>query len=110
MGNLSGKGYGNRSTVFVLELPNGKIETITSNACRWEDAVKAGKYPEGTRLVNSTSVGVSNGKEQSTFVDFIYVVDGSIPSGKQATEYLLEKGAITKDQATAILNARTAQL
>lgn len=110
MGNLSGKGYGQRASVFVFELPTGKKVTYSSNGTREEDVRAKLRLPEGTRLDNVTTFKLLDNKTKDFYVDFIWTVEGSIPSAKSATEYLLEVGAITSDQATAILNAPTATL
>lgn len=111
MGNLSGKGYANRASVFTFKLPNGKVEVYSSNACREEDVKAKLRLPEGTKLINATTFKCTDGKHKGdVYLDFIWTANGSIPSGKGATEYLLKKGAITEAQATAILNAQTATL
>lgn len=108
--NLSDKGYANRGSVFTVELPDGKTEVFTSNACRWEGMAKKARLPEGTKLVNSTTYFLSNGKNKNYHTEVIWVTEGSSASGKSSTEYLLEIGAITEDEATAILNAKTVTL
>ena len=111
MSNLKGKGYGNRGSVFTFKLPSGKIEVYTSNACRYEDVIKKARLPEGTILENSTTFELLDGKNNKvTHVDFIWVAEGASISGKGAVERLLKLKAITEDQATAILNAKTATL
>lgn len=111
MANLTDYGYANRGSVFTVELPSGKTEVYTSNACRWEDMAKKARLPEGTRLKDATTYHLSNGKnKKDMFVKVIWVAEGASHSGKTSTEYLLEIGAITEEQATAILNAKTATL
>ena len=110
MANLTGKGYANRGSVFTFRLPSGKIEVYTSNAAREEDLRAKLRLPEGTKLEQATTYHLSDGREKPFYVDVIWSAEGASHSGKTSTEYLLKIGAITEEQATAILNANTATL
>lgn len=109
MANLSGKGYGHRASVFTFDV-NGKILVVSSNACREEDVRSKMKLPEGTRLKDATTFNCTDGKTKPFYVDFIWAVEGSVPSGKGVTEHLLNLGIITYEQAQDILNAKTVRL
>lgn len=110
MSLLKGKGYGNRGHLFVFRLPSGAIEVWSSNAARYEDAIVKASLPEDTHLVSSTSFQITDGIAKDFYIDNIWAIKGSIPSGKEATTFLLNKKIITEEQSTAILNAPTVRL
>jgi len=100
------KGYRNKATVYEWESAEGKRFVTTSNAARYEDAITAAKLAPTTKLVAATTFTIFDGRNDDRFyVDFIWSVDGTIPSGKEVMKVLIEKGAITREQAITVLNA-----
>lgn len=88
---------------------NGETKVVTSNALRYEDARKTFGLDESWNLVDSTTSAVYDGKkDKEVYVDFIYAVEGTLPSGKAAIMKLYEMGAITLVQANIILDSKDA--
>lgn len=104
------KGYRNKGIVYVFNTPQGQ-KTVSSNACRWEDARTAIGYSNECTLVESVSFRLLDGKNDDAFhTDVIWAVEGTIPSGKATIAYLVEVGAITEEQAKTILDSKDTRL
>ena len=104
-------GYRNRATVFTVRTPEG-IKTITSNACRYEDAFeKVGFKNEWAKDMDSYSFRLLDGKGSDEFhTEVIWAVEGTIPSGKATVEYLHEIGAVTDEELEIIKNSKEVRL
>ena len=102
------KGYRNKGIVYVFNTPNGK-KTVSSNACRWEDARTAIGY--GCTLEESYTFRLLDGKGSDEFhTDVIWAIEGTIPSGKATVEYLHEIGAVTDEELEIIRNSKEERL
>ena len=98
-------GYTKQAVEYVFEV-NGEKVVISSNAARYEDAITAAELPESARLIQSLSFPIYDGKKnKDPYTTEIWAYRGSLPSGKAAVEYLIEKGVLTEKQAAAIHGA-----
>lgn len=108
--NLKDKGYRDRATTFEWDV-NGERVITTSNAVDYEKAREAAALTDEAKLTRSTTVKILDGKADSaTYVDTVWSVNGVIPSVKEAFKYLVEKGALTEEQAKGILDAKETRL
>ena len=104
------KGETNKGYVYEFRV-DGEIVVISSNAARYEDAITAADLPKDAFLVSSSGFPIYDGKRnKEKYTDIIWAVRGSLPSGKEMMEYLIEQGAITEEQAKAILVAPEVRL
>lgn len=103
-------GYTKQAVEYEFEV-NGEKVVISSNAARYEDAITAAELPEGTRLIQSLSFPIYDGKKnKDPYTTEIWVYRGTLPSGKAAIEYLVEKGVLTREKAEAIHGAPEVRL
>ena len=103
-------GYRNQATSFTFEV-DGKIDVICSNATRYEYVVELMKLPNTARLVNADTYPIYDGrKDKRTQINYVWGFRGTLPSGKDHIEYLIEKGVINKADWEAVLNADERQL
>lgn len=92
---------------YVYEfIVNGEKVVISSNACRYEDAITAAGLPKDARLNTCISFTLYDGKKNKPkHTEEIWAYRGSLPSGKAAIAYLVEKGVLTEEKAKAIYDA-----
>ena len=103
-------GYRNKATTFDFDV-KGENVVITSNATTYIEAMEVMKLPADSKLKRAVTYPIYDGKnDERTFIDVVWGVEGSLPSGKAAVEYLVEKGAITREQAAEIYDAPETRL
>ena len=110
MGRYIFLGYAKQAVVYEFDV-NGEGVVVSSNACRYEDAITAAELPKDARLVRSVTFPIYNGKKDNpVHTETIWAYKGTLPSGKAAIEWLVEKGALTAEQAEAIYGAPEVRL
>lgn len=103
-------GYRNKATTFTFEV-DGKVDVICSNATRYEYVVEIMGLPATAKLLNANTYPIYDGrKDKRTRINYVWAFRGTLPSGNDWLEYLIEKGAIEKAEWEAALNAEEKQL
>lgn len=104
------KGETSKGYVYEFRV-NNEIVVVSSNAANYLDAITAAELPKDAFLVSSVSFPIYDGKKnKEKYTDTIWAYRGSLPSGKAAIAYLVEKGAISKEEASAIYGAEEVRL
>lgn len=103
-------GYRNKATTFTFEV-GGEERVICSNATSYLDVIGVMGLPVTARLKNANTYPIYDGrKDERTHIDYVWAFYGTLPSGNDWLEYLIEKGAIKKEDWEAVLNAEERQL
>ena len=110
MGRYIFLGYAKQAVVYEFEV-NGERVVISSNAARYEDAITAADLPKDAKLLRSVTFPIYDGKKNKpVHTETIWAYRGTLPSGKAAIEFLVEKGCLTAEQAAAIYDAPEVRL
>lgn len=110
MGRYIFLGYAKQAVVYEFEVDGEKV-VVSSNACRYEDAITAADLPKDAKLLRSVTFPIYDGKKNKpVHTETIWAYRGTLPSGKAAIEFLVEKGCLTAEQAAAIYDAPEVRL
>ena len=110
MGRYIFLGYAKQAVVYEFEV-DGERVVISSNACRYEDAITAAELPKDAKLLRSVTFPIYDGKKNKpVHTETIWAYRGTLPSGKAAIEFLVENGCLTAEQAAAIYDAPEVRL
>ena len=110
MGRYIFLGYAKQAVVYEFKV-NGERVVISSNACRYEDAITAAELPKDAKLIRSLTFPIYDGKKDKPMhTETIWAYKGTLPSGKAAIEWLVKEGCLTAEQAEAIYGAPEVRL
>lgn len=103
-------GYTRQVVIYEFEV-NGEAVVISSNACRYEDAITCAELPKDAKLIRSVSFPIYDGKKNKpVHTEIIWAYRGTLPTGRSTVKYLVEKGCLTMEQASAIYDAEEVRL
>lgn len=110
MGRYIFLGYAKQAVVYEFEVGGEKV-VVSSNACRYEDAITAADLPKDAKLLRSVTFPIYDGKKNKpVHTETIWAYRGTLPSGRAAIEFLVEKGCLTAEQAATIYDAPEVRL
>lgn len=103
-------GYRNKATTFTFEV-DGAPDVICSNATKYSDVIELMGLPGTAKLKNAATYPIYDGrKDERTYIDYVWAFRGTLPSGKDWVEYLIEKGVIKEEDWKATLETEEKQL